>query len=100
MIILLLKILSFKYLALLSASCCNDDGTIYLGIKLGSNHITHRYIIDKYKNFQNYYDNYMNNVIIMKNKMKRNKKLYDNEFKLIDIKPKIYSMANDCYRCT
>jgi hypothetical protein len=43
----------------------------------------------------------MNNVIIMKNKMKRNKELYDNEFnKLIDIKPKIYSMANDCYRCT
>jgi hypothetical protein len=101
MILLLLKILSFKHLTLLSPSCCNDDGTTYLGIKLGANHITHRYIIDKYKNFHNYYDNYMNNVIIMKNKMKRNKELYDNEFnKLIDIKPKIYSMANDCYRCT
>ena len=37
----------------------------------------------------------MNNVIIMKNKMKRNKESYDNEFiKLIDIKPRIYSMAN------
>jgi hypothetical protein len=101
MILLLLKILSFKHLTLLSPSCCNDDGTTYLGIKLGANHITHRYIIDKYKNFHNYYDNYMNNVIIMKNKMKRNKELYDNEFnKLIDTKPKIYSMANDCYRCT
>jgi hypothetical protein len=100
MILILLKILSFKHLTLLSPSCCNDDGTTYLGIKLGSNHITHRYIIDKYKNFHNYYDNYMNNVIIMKNKMKKNKELYDNEFKLIDIKPKIYSMANDCYRCT
>jgi hypothetical protein len=101
MILLLLKILSFKHLTLLSPSCCNDDGATYLGIKLGANHITHRYIIDKYKNFQNYYDNYMNNVIIMKNKMKRNKELYDNEFnKLIDIKPRIYSMANGCYRCT
>jgi hypothetical protein len=29
--------------------------------------------------------------------MKKNKELYDNEFnKLIDIKPRIYSMANDC----
>ena len=37
----------------------------------------------------------------MKNKMKRNKEFYDNEFnKLIDIKPRIYSMANGCYRCT
>jgi hypothetical protein len=27
--------------------------------------------------------------------------LYDEQFKkLINIKPKIYSMANDCYRCT
>ena len=33
--------------------------------------------------------------------MKKNKKLYDEQFKkLINIKPKIYSMANDCYRCT
>jgi DNA-directed RNA polymerase subunit delta len=101
MILLLLKILSFNYLTLLSPSCCNDDGTTFFGIELGSNHITHRYIIDKYKNFHNYYDNYMNNVIIMKNKMKRNKELYDNEFnKLIDTKPMIYCMANDCYRCT
>jgi hypothetical protein len=101
MILLLLKILSFKHLRLLSPSCCNDNGTTFLGIKLGSNHITHRYIIDKYKNFHNYYNDYMNNVIIMKNKMKRNKKSYDNEFnKLTDIKPRIYSMANDCYRCT
>jgi hypothetical protein len=30
----------------------------------------------------------MNNLIIMKNNMKKNKELYDNEFnKLIDIKP-------------
>ena len=101
MILLLLKILSFKHLTLLSQSCCNDDGTTFLGIELGSNHVTHRYIIDKYKNFHNYYNDYMNNVIIMKNKMKRNKESYDNEFnKLIDIKPRIYSMANDCYRCT
>jgi hypothetical protein len=101
MILLLLKILSFKHLTLLSPSCCNDDGTTFLGIKLGSNHITHRYIIDKYKNFHNYYDNYMNSVIIMKNKTKINKELYDSEFnKLIDTKPIIYSMANDCYRCT
>jgi hypothetical protein len=101
MILLLLKILSFKHLTLLYPSCCNDDGTAFLGIELGSNHITHRYIIDKYKNFHNYYDDYMNNVIIMKNKMKRNKESYDNEFnKLIDIKPRIYSMANSCYRCT
>jgi hypothetical protein len=101
MILLLLKILSFKHLTLLSPSCCNDDGTTFLGIELGSNHVTHRYIIDKYKNFHNYYNDYMNNVIIMKNKMKRNKESYDNEFsKLIDTKPRIYSMANDCYRCT
>jgi hypothetical protein len=45
-------------------------------------------MIYKYKNFNNYYNNYMNNLIIMKNKMKKNKELYDNEFnKLIDIKP-------------
>ena len=56
-------------------------------------------MIYKYKNFNNYYNNYMNNIRIMKNKMKRNKQLYDNEFnKLIDIniKPRIYSMANEC----
>ena len=109
MILLLLKILSFKYLTLLFPSCCNsssnsssnsscnEDDTTFLGIELGYNDITHHYMIYKYKNFHNYYNNYMNNVIIMKNKMKRNKESYDNEFnKLIDIKPRIYSMANDC----
>ena len=104
MILLLLKILSFKYLTLLSLLCYNEDNednednknnTNFLGIELGYNDITHHYMIYKYKNFNNYYNNYMNNIRIMKNKMKINKELYDNEFnKLIDIKPRIYSMAN------
>jgi hypothetical protein len=100
MILLLLKILSFKYLTLLSPSFFEEDkeyNVDFLGIELGYNDITHHYIIYKYKNFNNYYNNYMNNIRIMKNKMKRNKELYDNEFnKLIDIKPRIYSMANEC----
>jgi hypothetical protein len=99
MILLLLKILSFKYLTLLTPSFYeenNEYNNDFLGIELGYNDITHHYIIYKYKNFNNYYNNYMNNIRIMKNKMKRNKQLYDNEFnKLIDIKPRIYSMAND-----
>jgi hypothetical protein len=99
MILLLLKILSFKYLTLLTPSFYeenNEYNNDFLGIELGYNDITHHYIIYKYKNFNNYYNNYMNNIRIMKNKMKKNKKLYDNEFnKLIDIKPRIYSMAND-----
>ena len=103
MILLLLKILSFKYLTLLSPTFWEEDNednvnnTTFLGIELGYNDITHHYMIYKYKNFNNYYNNYMNNIRIMKNKMKRNKELYDNEFnKLIDIKPRIYSMANEC----
>jgi len=100
MILLLLKILSFKYLTLLSPTFCeedNENNTTFLGIELGYNDITHHYMIYKYKNFNNYYNNYMNNIRIMKNKMKRNKESYDNEFnKLIDIKPRIYSMANEC----
>ena len=104
MILLLLKILSFKYLTLLTPSFWeedNENNTNFLGIELGYNDITHHYMIYKYKNFNNYYNNYMNNIRIMKNKMKRNKQLYDNEFnKLIDIdiniKPRIYSMANEC----
>jgi len=103
MILLLLKILSFKYLTLLSPTFLeednenNENNTTFLGIELGYNDITHHYMIYKYKNFNNYYNNYMNNIRIMKNKMKRNKGLYDNEFnKLIDIKPRIYSMANEC----
>lgn len=100
MILLLLKILSFKYLTLLSPTFWeedNEDNTTFLGIELGYNDITHHYMIYKYKNF----NNYMNNIRIMKNKMKREKQLYDNEFnKLIDIniniKPRIYSMANEC----
>ena len=102
MILLLLKILSFKYLTLLSPSFLeegNENNINFLGIELGYNDITHHYMIYKYKNFNNYYNNYMNNIRIMKNKMKRNKQLYDNEFnKLIDIniKPRIYSMANEC----
>lgn len=103
MILLLLKILSFKYLTLLTPSFWeedNENNTNFLGIELGYNDITHHYLIYKYKNFNNYYNNYMNNIRIMKNKMKRNKQLYDNEFnKLIDIdiniKPRIYSMANE-----
>jgi hypothetical protein len=101
MILLLLKILSFKYLTLLTPSFWeedNENNTNFLGIELGYNDITHHYMIYKYKNFNNYYNNYMNNIRIMKNKMKRNKQLYDNEFnKLIDIniKPRIYSMANE-----
>jgi hypothetical protein len=103
MILLLLKILSFKYLTLLSPTFWEEDNednvnnTTFLGIELGYNDITHHYMIYKYKNFNNYYNNYMNNIRIMKNKMKREKQLYDNEFnKLIDIKPRIYSMANEC----
>jgi hypothetical protein len=103
MILLLLKILSFKYLTLLFPTFWeednedNENNTTFLGIELGYNDITHHYMIYKYKNFNNYYNNYMNNIRIMKNKMKRNKELYDNEFnKLIDIKPRIYSMANEC----
>ena len=102
MILLLLKILSFKYLTLLTPSFWeedNENNTNFLGIELGYNDITHHYMIYKYKNFNNYYNNYMNNIRIMKNKMKREKQLYDNEFnKLIDIniKPRIYSMANEC----
>jgi hypothetical protein len=103
MILLLLKILSFKYLTLLSPTFLeednenNENNTTFLGIELGYNDITHHYMIYKYKNFNNYYNNYMNNIRIMKNKMKRNKQLYDNEFnKLIDVKPRIYSMANEC----
>jgi len=102
MILLLLKILSFKYLTLLSPTFSeednenNENNTTFLGIELGYNDITHHYMIYKYKNFNNYYNNYMNNIRIMKNKMKREKQLYDNEFnKLIDIKPRIYSMANE-----
>ena len=99
MILLLLKILSFKYLTLLSPSFLeegNENNINFLGIELGYNDITHHYMIYKYKNF----NNYMNNIRIMKNKMKREKQLYDNEFnKLIDIdiniKPRIYSMANE-----
>lgn len=100
MILLLLKILSFKYLTILSPTFIDEDNeynTTFLGIELGYNDITHHYMIYKYKNFNNYYNNYMNNIRIMKNKMKKNKELYDNEFnKLIDIKPRIYSMANEC----
>jgi hypothetical protein len=103
MILLLLKILSFKYLTLLYPTFLeednenNENNTTFLGIELGYNDITHHYMIYKYKNFNNYYNNYMNNIRIMKNKMKRNKQLYDNEFnKLIDVKPRIYSMANEC----
>lgn len=100
MILLLLKILSFKYLTLLSPSFFEEDkeyNVDFLGIELGYNDITHHYMIYKYKNFNNYYNNYMYNIRIMKNKMKREKQLYDNEFnKLIDIKPRIYSMANEC----
>jgi hypothetical protein len=101
MILLLFKILSFKYLTFLYQSCCDDKGIIFLGIELGRNHVTYRGIIDEHKNFNDYYDDFTNNILIMKEKIKKNKILYDEQFKkLINIKPKIYSMANDCYRCT
>jgi hypothetical protein len=101
MILLLFKILSFKYLTFLYQSCCDDKGIIFLGIELGRNHVTYRGIIDEHKSFNDYYDDFTNNILIMKKNMKQNKKLYDEQFKkLINIKPKIYSMANDCYRCT
>ncbi len=100
MILLLFKILSFKYLIFLYQSCCDNKGIIFLGIELGRNYVTYRGIIDEYKNFNDYYNDFTNNILIMKKNIEKNKKLYDKQFKKLNIKPKIYSMANDCYRCT
>ena len=90
MILLLFKILSFKYLTFLYQSCCDDEGIIFLGIELGRNHVTYRGTIGEHKSFHDYYDDFTNNILIMKKNGK----------KLINSKPKIYSMAHDCYRCT
>lgn len=72
MILLLFKILSFKYLTFLYQSCCDDEGIIFLGIELGRNHVTYRGTIGEHKSFNDYYDDFTNNILIMKKKMGKN----------------------------
>lgn len=100
----IIKFLGFQFLRVIGASCCNLDysNTLYIGVELGSNHVAYREQVRQYDNFASYQKAYMNEVVKMNTLLNENQAKYEKEFKILlaDCVPKIFSMANDCYRCT
>jgi hypothetical protein len=103
--------LQFKYIDVMCPSCCNfkyyeyyqENSNIYIGADLGRNDIVYRDNIRMYDDFEQYYESYTKEVVVMKEKIEREKLLIEEEIRQLgvdDCTPKIYSMANDCQRCT
>lgn len=98
--------LKMKHINVLRPPCCNfrkANSTIYIGAKLGKNDVAYRDSVRDYDDFEKYYNSYIKNVLIMKTKIQNEKLLIEEEIRHIGIKeckPKIYTMANDCERCT
>ena len=95
---------------LIKAPCCyfNDYGDehskVYLGVELCYNNIISRFDISSFDTFKEYNDFYTDGVKNTKKELKNNKKQYIKDLKKIlpktMIKPRFYSLPNDCYSCT
>lgn len=98
--------LKLKHIDVLCPSCCNFNvynRTIYIGAKLGKNDVAYRDSVRDYDDFEKYYNSYIKSVLMMNTKIQNEKLFIDEEIRHIGIKecnPKIYTMANDCERCT
>lgn len=98
--------LNLKNINVLRPSCCNFNrynNTIYIGAKLGKNDIAYRDNVREYDDFEQYYNSYIKDVLMIKTKIENEKLLIEAEIEglgIDDRKPKIYTMANDCERCT
>lgn len=97
--------LKLQHINILIPSCCNFheyNSNVYLGVELGKNDIAYRDSVRSYDNFDEYYNSYIEGVVKMKKTFDNNKVLIEEELKKIDCQytPKIYTMTNDCERCT
>lgn len=95
---------------LLKPPCCffdesdEDFDKVYFGVVLTSNQIISRYEIYKFNNFDEYNDFYTSGINEAKNKLEENKELYIQDLEKLlpksKVKPKFYSLPNDCYTCS
>ena len=99
--------LGFEHIDLHSPACYNykSRGELYIGVELGRNYIAYRDSIETFDSIQDYQEFFMrgfNRIMANMTPSKKNENEYDMELKKLfpTIKPKVYSMANDCETCT
>ncbi len=98
---------------LLKAQCCyfNDYGDdddefskVYLGTILCCNNIVSRFDISSFDTFEEYKDFYTEGIKYGEIELANNKKKYIEDLQKIlpktKVKPRYYSLPNDCYTCT
>lgn len=65
--------LKMKHIDVLRSPCCNFskyNSTIYIGAKLGKNDVAYRDSVREFKDFEEYYNSYIKDLLIMKTKLK------------------------------
>jgi len=93
----------FKVIGIHHASCCHfkEDGDIYIGIRLGDNAIVYRDDVSEFDTLDKYIEYFTKGLKTIQQNYKERQSC-DIELKKLfpNIKPKVYSMSNDCGNCT